>query len=268
MTSASSSVSPDAWMRRAQRSCCAAATRISCSAASWPMLADASCSAVMVSVGGELGTDVLEHSEHHRSGGGFDVIAGERSVAGVVGSVDSDVGQVRMPAASKADIQVLPCHGRVDQDVGGVDGDVLCSVGGDGVAEVEVFGRMAGRGHHRPARSAGHAANGEGPSSRTSVTIHRSPLRIQPRPERRQQSSWREMTESPTAALVPSRNSTSRSACTVPSRSKPRQHQGPNRNHQRWHGFEPCAWGGPGRARTDDRRGVNALLYQLSYRSR
>ena len=27
-------------------------------------------------------------------------------------------------------------------------------------------------------------------------------------------------------------------------------------------------FGGPGRTRTDDRRGVNALLYQLSYRSR
>ena len=33
-------------------------------------------------------------------------------------------------------------------------------------------------------------------------------------------------------------------------------------------GFVYGACGGPGRTRTDDRRGVNALLYQLSYRSR
>lgn len=55
------------------------------------------------------------------------------------------------------------------------------------------------------------------PSLRTSVTIHRSPLRTQAWPLRRRRSLWRVMTRSPLDAAVPSCRTASRVGFTVPS---------------------------------------------------
>ena len=46
----------------------------------------------------------------------------------------------------------------------------------------------------------------------------------------------------------------------------PGQQQGPNRNHRRWQGFEPCAWGGRCGVRTRDPFGVNEVRYHCANR--
>ena len=61
----------------------------------------------------------------------------------IVGTVKDDVGLVRFPPAGHRDIQVLP-GGGFDEDVGGVGGDALGAVSGDGVAEVDVLGHGVG----------------------------------------------------------------------------------------------------------------------------
>ena len=113
-------------------------------------------------VGGELGTDVLEHPEQHRPGGGLDVVARMRAVVGVVGLVGHDVGAVRLPAAGERDIQVFPGHARVHEHMRGVHRDALGPVGGDGVAEVKMLGGVVGGEHDRGAPFAPRTSEGEG----------------------------------------------------------------------------------------------------------
>ena len=45
----------------------------------------------------------------------------------------------------------------------------------------------------------------------------------------------------------------------------PRQQQGPNRNHRRWQGSEPCAWGGARGIRTPDLFHAMEARYQLRH---
>lgn len=84
-------------------------------------------------VRGQLGADVLEDSEQDAAAGGLGVVAGVRPVVCSVGLVDRDVGHVRLAAAGEGDVQVLPCHGGVDQDVRDVGRDPLRPVRRDGV---------------------------------------------------------------------------------------------------------------------------------------
>ena len=91
------------------------------------------------------GAAVLEHAEEH--GAGRDVVRLGSRVA-VVGLVERDVGDVRLPAAGHGDVEVLPRRRRRDDDVGGVDGDALGPVRGDGVPEVDVLGDVL-RWQHR-----------------------------------------------------------------------------------------------------------------------
>ena len=87
-------------------------------------------------VRGHARAAVLEHPEEH--GASRDVIRLGSRVA-VVRLVESDVGDVRLPAAAHGDVEVLPGRRRCDDDVGGVDGDALGPMCGDGVAEVDVL---------------------------------------------------------------------------------------------------------------------------------
>ncbi len=114
-------------------------------------------------VGGEFGTGVLQHAEQHASRGCARIVARVRALVGVVRLVDGDVGLVGLASAGEGDVEVLPCHGRIHQDVRAVDGDALGAVGGDGVAEFEVLGCVGGWEHDCPAPFVARAAHGQEP---------------------------------------------------------------------------------------------------------
>ena len=83
----------------------------------------------------QLGTGVLQHPVEDATGGGVGVVAGVR-LCMVVGAVEDHVGMVRLSAAGHGDVEVLPRACWFDQDVSGVGGDALGSMGGHCVAEV------------------------------------------------------------------------------------------------------------------------------------
>ena len=60
----------------------------------------------------------------------------------VVGPVQDHVRLVGLLAAGHRDVEVLPRGSRLDQHMGGIDGQALGAVGGDGVAEVDVLGGL------------------------------------------------------------------------------------------------------------------------------
>lgn len=62
----------------------------------------------------------------------------------VVGAVEGDVGVVGVPAAGHRDVEGFPGGGGFDEHVRGVGGGALGAVGGDCVAEVDVFGDVGG----------------------------------------------------------------------------------------------------------------------------
>jgi hypothetical protein len=92
-------------------------------------------------VGGQHCAGVLEHSEQDAADGGL--IVGPRVVLGGR-LVQGDVRVVGVAAAGHRDVQVLPSGGAGDQDMGGVHGQSLGTVGGDRVPEVEVLGDVVG----------------------------------------------------------------------------------------------------------------------------
>ena len=95
-------------------------------------------------VRGQFGADVLDHAVEHRPGGGVRVVAGVRHPVAVVGPIEDNVGIVPGRAAGHGDVEVLPRRGRGRDDVRRVGRHSLGSMGGDGVAEVEVFGHVVG----------------------------------------------------------------------------------------------------------------------------
>ena len=136
-------------------------------------------------VRGQACAAVLEHAEQHRPSG--DVI-GLGSRVAVVGLVESDVRDVRLPAAGHRDVEVLPGRRRGDDDVGRVDGDALGAVGGDGVPEVEVLADVLGGSTVLPRRRGSSRSTTTEPSRRMSVMRQRSPFLTQP-PRRRPQGA-------------------------------------------------------------------------------
>jgi len=83
---------------------------------------------------------VLEHAVEN--GVGVDLVRLGRGVA-FVRLVEGDVRDVGLPPAGPGDVEVLPSRAARDDDVRGVRGDALGSVGCDGVAEVDISSRQA-----------------------------------------------------------------------------------------------------------------------------
>lgn len=93
---------------------------------------------------GQLGSNVLQDAVEDGAGRGVGVVAWVR-VGVLVGPVEDHVGVVGVLAAGHCDVEVLPCGGRFHQDVCGVDGDALRSVGGDRITQIDMIGHIRGR---------------------------------------------------------------------------------------------------------------------------
>ena len=85
---------------------------------------------------GEVASRVIECAAQHRvSGARLDQVMAGVDI-GVIAGVDVEV--VGETSAGGGDVQHFAACYRCDQDVGGVDGPALGSVGGGGIAELDV----------------------------------------------------------------------------------------------------------------------------------
>ncbi len=91
----------------------------------------------------EFGPAVLQNAVENAPCGGVRVVAG-MWLRVVVGAVERHVGAVRVPSSGHRDVEGLPRRGRFDQYVRSVGRDALRSVGGDCVAEINMFGHVRG----------------------------------------------------------------------------------------------------------------------------